>query len=558
MKKVLLALFLWGSINTAQQLLFANGIYHLPVLIDSNLNDSIALVNLFPGNSWVSITNPDSGRTEVFTVQQRKIIGRKIALSPEASSRLELGEGSIAEVRIVQLALNGNNAEVNPAVEYKGIIASPVETTDILPRAMEETPTKPINIPENPTGSRIPIQNTRNYPPQNSDSPNGFTDSVETQALSTIPKNGEAELFTESAIVTGLPPRAEIPPVAQTPAEEPFAPKNRQYNRESQTSPPSYKHVPSRNTPPQEIEKPRLNIIAPTAKPNPNELESIQEADEPLLIKDITSEEPKPALEETIPPRSDAGPTPFRGFADKDTAKTETTEGKSEARSRPGDLIPTPSKKLSQNRPSYEAPENSSTKQEWGHTPKTANPPQPSNIPKKPEIYFPTIADMNPPPSGSLNRIPRIVPKRSTPAEPNDATIETSPSFEPDEKQPTTPSAMPSAGGTRSKTLDQILNQAQPSPVVATRIPQKIVNLNNLHLPDGYYIQLASFQDILKTRQVYERFTNKYKMNVVPANINGKKYYRCLIGNLNESQVTDILRRVRIAGYKDAFVYRNR
>ena len=893
MKRVLLALFLlWGSVNIAQPFLFANVIYHLPVLIDSNLNESIALVNLFPGNSSVSITNPDSGRTEVFTVQQRKIIGRKIALSPEASSRLGLGEGSIVEVRIVQLALNGNTAEVNPAVEYQDIIASPVETTNVLPLTMRETAPEPISNSDSPISSSRPSLVTKTYPPKSvdtpppSNAPNVFTDSFEPQAINTIPRNGEAELFSESPSVTGLPPRAENPPVAQTqsnselapndnsltiltkgenlriplpskneelgprnpapnpitklvgpdkeaqelrryqaeadnlraqtptgdpfatrnsangvvsntgpqlsspkqksnlrrnhklnpsnpapdprinvgrkaeeealkiakhqaeannlktqapagdpftarqstgnivsktgpqlskpnfqkqvspsergdalvprnpapnlktnnqareskeaqkegsqllatqiPAGDPFAPRNRQHNSESRTSPqlsnprptgpmgatqlnkpiptrnynlnpsnpsanpnpknlraspehnitgdqfkepegqperkdkgpittqlpagdpfapresltnepsetssPPYKYVPSRNTPPQEIEKPRLNIIPPTARPNPNQPESMQKADDPSLTKDmpnIPTKEPEPAPKETIPPKGYARPTPFRGFADKGTAETENSERNNEVRNRSGDLILTP---LSQSRSPYEPKKNFAPNQE----PQTSRPPQSSetitSIPKKPQIYFPTIADMNPPPSGSLNRIPRIVPQRSTPpTDANDATVATSPTFEPapeprieqNNKQTIAPPAIPSARVAQPQAPNQTKLEPKPSPTptpapaTATRIPEKMANLNNLNLPDGYYIQLASFQDIRKTRQVYERFTNEYKMNVVPADVNGKKYYRCLIGNLDESQVADVLRRVRTAGYKDAFVYRN-
>ena len=241
---------------------------------------------------------------------------------------------------------------------------------------------------------------------------------------------------------------------------------------------------------------------------------------------------------------------------------------------------------------------------------KTSLPPPKNN--KSPKIYFPKPGDLRPPPSG---QIPRILTKPSssrlgTTSQPPSGQIPktlTKPSSSrlgttsqpPSGQIPKTlpgqfttplqnPERPPNTGNWPGGEATTVQNQdttipGPPASVVRNldirdQTGQKSINntsdfsvaspktnndiqvigsLKQLKLPSGYYIQLAAFRDVRKTRSVYEQFINKYRINIIPAQVDGLKYYRCLIGNLKESEVAEILRQVRAAGYADAFVYKN-
>ncbi|WGK70440.1 SPOR domain-containing protein [Candidatus Haliotispira prima] len=853
MKRILSALFFWGAVGLSQPL-FADVVYRLSILVDSNLDSSIALINLFPGNSSVSITNPDSGRREIFTVQQRTSIGRKVALSPDAAGRLGLGEGSVAEVRIVELALNGEtlNRNINPAAEYQDIVASPVGT--------ENSFTRPVIEPEPLIVDKPVAPNTGDYNPadrlSNPTVPSGV---VNRQLLSdTVSRNSQPAPFsgivsqnsqptpTLETSVTGLPPEADTPVRAapsrvptnssnirddsllidtkderlripllsggngqttpQNPAPSTRAsrgpvviepPKDRNdvekpepsvtlippgdpftsragdsstYTEKEPVSKPQLGNADhDRRVPPPLEQRPIVSVVSPFANPNAAKPEFFEDPPEfsPALrridpnAKEQKFTEPKP-VNEIFQPMGDALPigghkdaeptnrvappignivtrrpadlavgrapatsgktggnkgakpagitpslnnTLARRSADLPTGRTSATplgaggnnsaepagitpslRNTLERRSadlptgrapatpletsrsagresadvtpfanntltrrpadlpsgsapatplgtsrnagrKPADITPFPDNTLTL--PTGRAPATSlgtsrnagrkpadvtpfpdntltlptgrapatplETSRNAGRNPVDATPfpdntltRRPADLPTgrtlatplkplrygyesnndsetreteeisgKPEIYFPTVGDMNPPPGSGNGGL--FVPQ---------ATVATKPSLDPEEpKKDKRIPISPSGDNRRPRRRIQVPSSPRlssnkpatdtPRPPVTPVQVQVIGNLRNLNLPHGYYIQLASFRDVRKTKQVYKQFVDEYKMNVIPAKIDGKKYYRCLIGNLKESEVAETLRRVRTAGYTDAFVYQN-
>ncbi len=665
MKKAVSVLFLWGAMSLVRPL-SADVVYHLSVLVDANLNDSIALVNLFPGNSSVSISNPSTGAREVFTVQQRTSIGRKIALPFSAANRLGFGDGSIAEVRIVELALDGaeTSRELNPAAEYQDIIAGPLITEDTFDRSGS-------------SGSRAKVRGET--PAQGALASGGVSDTPGTLSMPGYPSTPtspeEADLpsnvlphssipeFVAEPSVTGLPPATEAPPprtsagssmasenelrdnsllidtqdgrlriplpedeetsVIANPRANPIAkpgtgftgtplrdPSNNQ-SRKAQETPESHEsqkdNLDERNRsesittrpPPgdpftarsgasaaarKQQSQPQLSggdprtstdarrasddlsVVSPLTDPNATQTEAVENTFGPARDPDERAERPN---NEVLSPKGDARPMEY--MADMDSRD----DGLDNTDSEPADhLAPKPGVPSAQRPPgladrssepsgsgevydsgkdtgaAYRSPYRGSSRSQLRPNDETAKPlanpmaaplfrppgnsptnPPGNRIPQKPEIYFPTEGDLNPPP-GSDQRAKGGTEGPIAPAG--------------DNRRHSPPLLGDSAGASNGGLARRVSASVQV-----------IGSLNNLGLPRGYYIQLASFKDVRKTKQVYQQFVNEYKMNIVPAQIRGQKYYRCLIGNLDESEVASTLRKVRSAGYEDAFVYRN-
>ena len=781
----------WGAIITTELVppLCADVVYHLSILVDPNLNDSVALVNLFPGNSSVSVANANTGRREVFTVQQRNSIGRKIALSPNAAKRLGLGEGSIAEVRIVELALNGDTTgrDVNPAAEYQDIVASPIGTDGSFSRPTLEpvssgssvssaAPNMETHSPAgNFSGPSLPGAQTSDLPsepiaqnavpeiyteplasglpPANAAKPLGPSSNPDDESLvinmrdqdlhiplpakgrelkaqnpapNPIGGSGGSSTPTEQPLKKVRPP--DEPFTTQLPAGDPLAGRSRAVGNDGGadlTEAQLYSPVPKRNTPPSKSQK--LNVVAPQANPNAAKVESISETEQPKLVQTnepratrryapengiispmgdvrpfneattnqapsrgvssaegnsvlnrpadlglhagsldkLPGENKKQALDEAVTSRAPSGERSSSdgnsvvnrpadlglkvGSLDKlpgenkkkllDEAMTSrapsgersSSDGNSVV-NRPADLglkvgsldkLPGENKKQALdeamtsrapsgersssdgnsvvNRPADLGLKVGSLDKLPGENKKQAldeamtsrapsgerfssegnsvvnrsadlglregrsdelssegrKPPQVDSTADSPQIYFPQAADMNPPPASGREFL-----------EPPTSVIATKPPVNPSKDSRLESLATPNATVTSPRDKRKIqpvepnplapAHSRAPEPVGAKSAPVHVIgSLNNLGLPTGYYIQLVSFQDVRKTRPVYEQFVNEYKMNVVPTEVDGQKYYRCLIGNLNESEVASVLRKVRSAGYKDAFVYKN-
>ncbi len=741
-------MLVWGAIMTTELVppLCADVVYHLSILVDPNLNDSVALVNLFPGNSSVSVANADTGRREVFTVQQRNSIGRKIALSPNAAKRLGLGEGSIAEVRIVELALNGDTTgrDVNPAAEYQDIVASPIGTDGSFSRPTLE----PVSSGSSASSAAPDME--AHSPAGNFSGPS--LPGAQTSDLPSEPivQNAVPEIYTEP-LADGLPPAAQAPVAnaakpskrsanandeslvinmrdqdlhiplpakgkelkaqnptpnsiagsgtpteplkkdrppdepltTQLPAGDPFAARSRAVDNDDGadlTEIQFYSPVTKRNTPP--LKSKNLNTVAPQANPNAAKAESISGTEQPKLAQ--TNEpratrryEPESGVispmgdvqsfNEATASRAPSGersssegnsvlnrpadlglraggsdelPSENKkkplneAIASRAPSEEQSSSADNSVLNRPADLglraggsdeLPSENKKkplneaIASQAPSGEQPssegnsvlnrsadlglraggsdelpsenkkkpldeamtsrvplrERSSTE---GNSvlnrpadlglragsldelpSESRKTPQVDSTPDSPQIYFPKAADMSPPPSSGkelLEPPTSVIAIKPPVNSPKDSRLESlaTPNAmvtSPRDKRKMQPVAPTPLAPTDSRA-------ASSEPVRAKSAPVHVIgSLNNLGLPTGYYIQLASFQDVRKTRPVYQQFVNEYKMNVVPTEIDGQKYYRCLIGNLNESEVASVLRKVRSAGYKDAFVYKN-
>jgi len=106
-----------------------------------------------------------------------------------------------------------------------------------------------------------------------------------------------------------------------------------------------------------------------------------------------------------------------------------------------------------------------------------------------------------------------------------------------------------------------ITNAAKPE----TSSPETAVKSNNLindpnfsaqsknKLEVGYYVQLASFDSAESVQSGINRIDQHYKPVVVVYK-DGDKWYRILLGPLNQGESAAVLARFKSLGYKDAFV----
>lgn len=501
------------------QSLAADVFYRLGVIIDNNLRQDLVLSNLFPGNSLVTVSNPLNGSREVLTVQNRSSIGRKIALSPATASKLGLGDGSIAELRLSTLVLDelknpSANQQSRESDEYLDLLAGPVNTPGELPRgsARPEVPLQDLSQNSPESGSTAPSQDSAgNAPPPSKPAPSSPMNPSLSNPSPTQRPNLNAN---DNLNLTLGNENLNIPLPDQRPKEE----------LKVSLPPPN----------------PGINPIQ--APPKRDENTRPENTEEVLPIQPPTQSFPNDSLDspgQVYFPKSGDFKSPPQGIDAPNKPQNEEQKNPTAPKdpNSPSSVLP--------HAPSIEAANSPSDNKQDEHKQDTTSkePVGPLNQTGDSQLLDKPSPGTSFQPSIPNNPAHKPLDTITGPPPSQGPIVNAGPDSRPSPiTKPDLPA--PSASSPSAKPLP-----SQPSQTIGT--------LRKVALRPGYYIQVASFQDIEKTKVIYQKFTAEYQVNIVSADVNGRTFYRCLIGSIPESKVAETLHKVRQAGFSDAFVYHN-
>ena len=103
-------------------------------------------------------------------------------------------------------------------------------------------------------------------------------------------------------------------------------------------------------------------------------------------------------------------------------------------------------------------------------------------------------------------------------------------------------------------------NKTEKTPLIKPPVikPDKETKINksqDINLPKGYYIQVASLKSNRLANRVIRKLKSEYSISVLETYVKNQKFYRCLIGPISSNKVGRTLNNLKSKGYKDAFVW---